>query len=74
MIDAPEGISIHHEISKPEKVPANAKSVDKPIIFLKSDVNRLAVACGSVRSERIRIIPTTLMFSTTVSATNVMVR
>ena len=73
-MEAPEGISIHHEIINPEKVPANAKNVDKPIIFLKSEVKRFAVACGSVRSERIRIIPTTLMFSTTVSATNVMAR
>ena len=74
MMAAPEGISRSVEISKPETVPIKANAEDNRISFLKSFVYKFAVACGMVSSDRIRIIPTTLMFKTTVSAIKVMVR
>ena len=55
-------------MSKPELVPINANKVDNKIKKRKFFVNKLAVACGKVNNERIRIIPTTLMFKTTVKA------
>lgn len=74
IIAAPEGISRKYDINNPEIVPVNANIVDKTSNFLKSLVNKFADACGMVSSERMRIMPTTRIFSTTVKEISIMVR
>jgi hypothetical protein len=71
---APDGISRKYEINNPDKVPVKAKTDDKISSFLKSLVNKFAEACGMVSNDKIRIIPTTLIFKTTVKAINDMVK
>ena len=71
---APEGIFKKYEINNPEIVPIKAKTDERISSFLKSLVNKFAVACGIVNNERIRIIPTTRIFKTTVKAIKVIVK
>jgi len=54
--------------------PIKANTEDKINSFLKSLVNKFADACGMVSNDKIRIIPTTLIFKTTVKAINDMVK
>ena len=61
-------------MNNPNIVPKKANTEERINRILKSLVNRFAVACGIVKSDRIRMIPTTRIFKTTVSATRMMVR
>jgi hypothetical protein len=61
-------------MNNPEVVPINAKTEERINNLLKSFVNKFAVACGMVNSDRIKIIPTTRIFKTTVSAIMIIVR
>lgn len=74
MIAAPDGMSRKYEINKPETVPVKANNDDSITSFLKLFVNKLAVACGTVSSDKMRMIPTTLIFKTTVNAISDMIK
>ena len=74
IIAAPDGMSKKYEINSPEIVPSNANKVEKIKSFLKSFVYKFAVACGIVSNDKMRIIPTTRIFSTTVNAINIIIR
>ena len=69
-MEAPDGIFILYEISKPKNAPTRPITIEDIIMFLKSLVKRLAMDWGIVSKDITNIIPTTLILSTIVNATN----
>ncbi|MBT9163615.1 MAG: hypothetical protein DDT24_00531 [Chloroflexi bacterium] len=68
MIAAPDARSSSYESQRPPEVKRLPKRIARSIIFLRSWVNRLAVAAGIVSRAMTRIVPTTRISTTTVKA------
>ena len=68
MIVAPDGTSAIYESHNPKQVNTAPNIIERNIIFLRFDVNCRLKAAGIVSSARTRIIPTTFISTTTVSA------
>src|SRR6056297_3047760 len=61
-------------MTKPANIPIKPITIERKIIFLKERVKKLAIDWGTVRREINKIIPTTLIFKTIVSATKIKTR